>query len=157
MRGRSRWTITCAVPHPSRNGSQQSCRSRRMRVSLSCLFATCKRNCHRDRISLWMLLSLMQRMWMPSLRSRRWRKQTVCFQGESKGECLVCIRRKMTRGWKAIGRQVKKGEKCIATFMIWKHTTKKKKSESEDEDEQEKMFMTKAFFFRECQTEEIAK
>ena len=54
-------------------------------------------------------------------------------------------------GWKAIGRQVKKGEKCIATFMIWKHTTKKKKSESEDE--QEKMFMTKAF----CQTEEIAK
>ena len=58
-------------------------------------------------------------------------------------------------GWKAIGRQVKKGEKCIATFMIWKHTTKKKKSESEDE--QEKMFMTKAFFFRECLTEEIAK
>lgn len=29
-------------------------------------------------------------------------------------------------GWKAIGRQVKKGEKCIATFMIWKHTTKKR-------------------------------
>ena len=58
-------------------------------------------------------------------------------------------------GWKAIGRQVKKGEKCIATFMIWKHTTKKKKSESEDEKEQEKMFMTKAFFVRECQTEAV--
>ncbi len=61
------------------------------------------------------------------------------------------------QGWKAIGRQVKKGEKCIATFMIWKHTTKKKKSESEDEEEQEKMFMTKAFFFRECQTEAITE
>lgn len=60
-------------------------------------------------------------------------------------------------GWKAIGRQVKKGEKCIATFMIWKHTTKKKKAESEDEDEQEKMFMTKAFFFRECQTEAVTE
>lgn len=58
-------------------------------------------------------------------------------------------------GWKAIGRQVKKGEKCIATFMIWKHTTKKKKSE--DEEEQEKMFMTKAFFFRECQTEAVTE
>ena len=60
-------------------------------------------------------------------------------------------------GWKAVGRQVKKGEKSIATFMIWKHTTKKKKSESEDAEEQEKMFMTKAFFFRECQTETITE
>ena len=49
-------------------------------------------------------------------------------------------------------RQVKKGEKSIAAFQIWKHTTKKPKKE--DEEEEEKMFLTKAFFFRECQTEE---
>ena len=55
-------------------------------------------------------------------------------------------------GWKAVGRQVKKGEKSIAAFQIWKHTTKKPKKE--DEEEEEKMFLTKAFFFRECQTEE---
>jgi antirestriction protein ArdC len=58
-------------------------------------------------------------------------------------------------GWKAIGRQVKKGEKSIATILIWKHTTKKAKDK--DEEEQENMFMTKAFFFKECQTEAIAQ
>lgn len=55
-------------------------------------------------------------------------------------------------GWKALNRQVKKGEKSIATILIWKHTTKKKK---EDNEEEEKMFMTKAFFFKECQTDII--
>ena len=58
------------------------------------------------------------------------------------------------QGWKAVGRQVKKGEKSIATMMIWKHTTKKPKKE--DEEEQEAMFMTKAFFFKEEQTAAIA-
>lgn len=56
-------------------------------------------------------------------------------------------------GWKALNRQVKKGEKSIATILIWKHTTKKAK----DKEEQENMFMTKAFFFKECQTEAIAQ
>ena len=59
--------------------------------------------------------------------------------------------------WKALGRQVKKGEKCVASFIIWKHTTKKKETESEDEEKQTKMFMTKASFFRECQTEAITE
>ena len=58
-------------------------------------------------------------------------------------------------GWKTLNRQVKKGEKCIATILIWKHTTKKPKEK--EEEEQEAMFMTKAFFFRECQTEAIAQ
>lgn len=58
-------------------------------------------------------------------------------------------------GWKALNRQVKKGEKSIATMQIWKHTTKKPKEK--DEDEQERMFLTKAFFFTEAQTEAIAK
>ena len=59
------------------------------------------------------------------------------------------------QGWKALQRQVKRGEKSIATIQIWKHTTKKPKEA--DEEEQEKMFLTKAFFFRETQTEAIAQ
>lgn len=59
------------------------------------------------------------------------------------------------QGWKSLNRQVKRGEKSIATIQIWKHTTKK--SKTEDEDDQEKMFLTKAFFFRETQTEAIAQ
>lgn len=58
------------------------------------------------------------------------------------------------RGWKERNRQVQKGEKAIAAFRIWKHTVKKPKDN--DGEEQEKMFMTKAFFFRESQTKEIA-
>lgn len=53
-------------------------------------------------------------------------------------------------GWKALNRQVKRGEKSITTLMIWKHTVKKDKKK--DDKEEEKMFMTKAFFFKECQT-----
>ena len=59
-------------------------------------------------------------------------------------------------GWKTLNRQVKRGEKSIATILIWKHTTKKPK-DKEEEEQQEAMFMTKAFFFRECQTEAIAQ
>lgn len=59
-------------------------------------------------------------------------------------------------GWKAHGRQVKRGEKSIATIVIWKQVKKKKKGEEENKTEEtEVMFLTKAFFFRECQTEEI--
>ncbi len=58
-------------------------------------------------------------------------------------------------GWKALNRQVKRGEKSIATFMIWKHTTKK--SKDKDEEPQESMFQTKAFWFTEAQTEAIAQ
>lgn len=55
-------------------------------------------------------------------------------------------------GWKSLNRQVKKGEKNIATISIWKHTTSKKK---EDEEETSRIFLTKAFFFRESQTDAI--
>ena len=58
-------------------------------------------------------------------------------------------------GWKALNRQVMKGQKAKATFLIWKHTTKKPKEA--DEEEEEKMFMTKGFFFTEEQTEAIAQ
>lgn len=55
------------------------------------------------------------------------------------------------RGWQELKRQVKKGEKSVATFLIWKHTITKKKTE--EDEEKEKMFMTKAFFFTAGQTE----
>lgn len=35
--------------------------------------------------------------------------------------------------WKSLGFQVKKGEKAIAKFPIWKYTTGKKKDETEEE------------------------
>ena len=59
------------------------------------------------------------------------------------------------QGWKSVNRQVKRGEKSIATIQIWKHTTKKPKNE--DEQEQERMFLTNAFFFTEAQTEAIVQ
>lgn len=59
------------------------------------------------------------------------------------------------QGWKSLNRQVKRGEKSIAIIQIWKHTSKKTKDN--DEEEQEKMFLTKAFFFTEAQTEAIAQ
>ena len=43
------------------------------------------------------------------------------------------------QAWKKMGYQVQKGQKAIAKFKIWKHTTKKAKSEK-DVDE-EKMFI----------------
>lgn len=58
------------------------------------------------------------------------------------------------QGWKSLNRQVKRGEKSIAIIQIWKHTSKKTNN---DEEEQEKMFLTKAFFFTEAQTEAIAQ
>ena len=58
-------------------------------------------------------------------------------------------------GWKSLNKQVKKGEKSIATIQIWKHIIKKPKEK--DEEEQEKMFLTKAFFFTEAQTEAITQ
>lgn len=56
------------------------------------------------------------------------------------------------KGWQEYQRQVKRGEKSIATILIWKHTVKKK---DDSEEEIERMFMTKAFFFKREQTEQI--
>jgi hypothetical protein len=56
--------------------------------------------------------------------------------------------------WKARGRQVKKGEHAIAQIVIWKQG-KGKKDEKTGEEENGRMFMKKAFFFTEAQTEAI--
>ena len=56
--------------------------------------------------------------------------------------------------WKQLGRQVKKGEKAVASFTIWKHVEKKQKDSEETET---KMFMKKASFFTIDQTEPITQ
>lgn len=57
-------------------------------------------------------------------------------------------------GWKERGYSVKKGEKAIAKFTIWK--CKSKKVETEDgEEEHTNMFMKTAAFFKFSQVEKI--
>lgn len=54
--------------------------------------------------------------------------------------------------WKALGYQVQKGQKAVASFRIWKHTVKEDK---ETGDKENRMFMTKAFFFTSAQVAPI--
>ena len=50
--------------------------------------------------------------------------------------------------WKALGYQVKKGEKAVAKFAVWKYTTGKKKQETEEEaQEKGHCFMKMAYWF----------
>ena len=60
-------------------------------------------------------------------------------------------------GWRAHGYQVKKGQKAVATFNIWKCGKKKQKEKDKDKEieEEEYMFLTKAFFFSSHQVEKI--
>ena len=53
--------------------------------------------------------------------------------------------------WKELGFQVKKGEKAVTQFMIWKYVQKKKKET--DEENEARMFMKKASFFKRSQVE----
>ena len=54
--------------------------------------------------------------------------------------------------WKALGYQVQKGQKAVASFKIWKHTTKEDKETGKKES---KLFLTKAFFFTSAQVAPI--
>lgn len=54
--------------------------------------------------------------------------------------------------WKQLGYQVNKGEKAIASFVIWKHTSR---VNEETEQEESHMFMKKASFFKRAQVTEI--
>lgn len=56
--------------------------------------------------------------------------------------------------WKSLGYQVKKGEKAIAKFAIWKYTSKKKKDETEEEAQVNgHCFMKMSSWFSEVQVE----
>lgn len=62
--------------------------------------------------------------------------------------------------WKALGRVVKKGEKCKARIEIWKQGrryTAKNAETGEEEEREGRMFMKTAFFFTLDQTEPLAK
>ena len=54
--------------------------------------------------------------------------------------------------WKELGYQVQKGEKAVAQFLIWKHTSRKNK---ETDEEEARMFMKKASFFKQSQVAKI--
>ena len=58
--------------------------------------------------------------------------------------------------WKQLGFQVKKGEKAIAKFTIWKYASSTIENENGEEEETGKMFMKQAFFFSPAQVEKIA-
>ena len=58
------------------------------------------------------------------------------------------------QAWKSLGYSVKKGEKAIAKFPIWKYTSKKVETE-DGEEETSNMFMKTAAFFKMSQVEII--
>ena len=51
------------------------------------------------------------------------------------------------QAWKKLGYCVKKGEKAVAQFHIWKCVSKKAENSEGMTEEQKKMFMKKASFF----------
>ena len=58
--------------------------------------------------------------------------------------------------WKSLGYNVKKGEKAIAKFPIWKHTSKTVTDEETNEErERTAMYMKTAAFFKFSQVEKI--
>lgn len=58
--------------------------------------------------------------------------------------------------WKELGFSVKKGEKAIAKFPIWKHSSKTVEVDGEEE-VKTSMFMKTAAFFKFSQVERIAQ
>lgn len=61
------------------------------------------------------------------------------------------------QSWKALGYSVKKGEKAVAKFPIWKHTTKTVADENNEEKERTAMYMKMASFFKQSQVEKIVE
>ena len=65
------------------------------------------------------------------------------------------------QAWKTLGYQVRKGEKAIAKFTIWKYTEKKAKEDTpeiavkEGDVIKRNMFMKTAAFFKMSQVEKI--
>lgn len=65
--------------------------------------------------------------------------------------------------WKQLGYQVKKGQKAVASFTIWKHTSKKEEMEVTytdgtkgiEEVDNSRMFMKLSSFFSASQVEKI--
>lgn len=66
------------------------------------------------------------------------------------------------QAWKTLGYQVRKGEKAIAKFTIWKYTEKKAKEDNAEIGVKEgdiiksNMFMKMSAFFKRSQVEKVA-
>lgn len=58
-------------------------------------------------------------------------------------------------GWKERGYSIKKGEKAIAKFTIWKYKGKKVENEEGEEEEKANMFLKTAAFFKLSQVEKM--
>ena len=58
--------------------------------------------------------------------------------------------------WKSAGYVVRKGEKAIAKFPVWKYSTKTVENDDGEEEEKSRMFMKTAAFFARSQVEPIA-
>lgn len=59
--------------------------------------------------------------------------------------------------WKSMGYQVKKGEKAIAKFPIWKYTSGKKKESEEEAQANGHCFMKNSAWFADFQVEPLEK
>ena len=59
------------------------------------------------------------------------------------------------QAWKAKGFCVKKGEKAVAQFYIWKCVSKEVENSDGMTEEQKRMFMKKASFFSASQVQEM--
>lgn len=57
--------------------------------------------------------------------------------------------------WKQLGYQVKKGQKAIAQFPVWKYTNKKTKDNADGEEESKYCFLKVSSFFKQEQVEPI--
>lgn len=59
--------------------------------------------------------------------------------------------------WKELGYFVRRGEKAVDSFSIWKYTSRKKPGQTEEEDEAEgRCFLKYSHFFAAHQVERIA-
>lgn len=58
--------------------------------------------------------------------------------------------------WKSAGFAVRKGEKAIAKFPVWKYTSKVVENDDGEEEEHGRMYMKTAAFFARSQVDPIA-
>ena len=59
--------------------------------------------------------------------------------------------------WKSLGYSVKRGEKAIAKFCIWKYSSRKSENDEGEEVENSRMFMKMSCFFSFSQMEKIKR
>lgn len=60
------------------------------------------------------------------------------------------------QAWKKLGFQVKRGEKAIAQFPVWKYSSKKIKDEATDEEKEKgNCYLRTASFFKFSQVEKV--